>query len=195
MVWKTAHTGKVALVVTFGATLALPVAAAVAVGVVYSLLQLNKELMDLRVVQLLPTADGRLVEHSAPATLPDDQPVVLDVYGSLLYAGARTLGTKLPDPRGAHHPVVVLRLRGRTSLGSIFFGVIAGYAQQLAASEGRLYLSGVEPEMVAQFHHAQVRDNAGAVKVFQATEVLGESTIEAVADARSWLVGQGSDPV
>ena len=180
---------------TFGATLALPVAAAVGVGVFCSLLlQLNKELMDLRVVQLEPTGDGRLLEHPPPATLPDDRPVVLDVYGSVLYAGARTLGTKLPDPRGAHHPVVVLRLRGRTSLGSTFFGVIAGYAQQLAASGGRLYLSGVEPEMVAQFHHAQVKDNTGTIKVFQATEVLGESTIEAVADARTWLVGQAGDP-
>jgi SulP family sulfate permease len=84
-------------------------------------------------------------------------------------------------------------LRGRTSLGSTFFGVIAGYAQQLAASGGRLYLSGVEPEMVAQFHHAQVKDNIGTIKVSQATEVLGESTIEAVADARTWLVGQASD--
>jgi SulP family sulfate permease len=195
VVWKTAHTGKIALLVTFGATLALPVAAAVGVGVFCSLLlQLNKELMELRVVQLEPTGDGRLLEHPPPATLPDDRPVVLDVYGSLLYAGARTLGTKLPDPRGAHHPVVVLRLRGRTSLGSTFFGVTAGYAQQLAASGGRLYLSGVEPEMMAQFHHAQVKDNAGTVKVFQATEVLGESTIEAVADARTWLVGQAGDP-
>jgi len=195
VVWKTAHTGKIALLVTFGATLALPVAAAVGVCVFCSLLlQLNKELMELRVVQLEPTGDGRLLEHPPPATLPDDRPVVLDVYGSLLYAGARTLGTKLPDPRGAHHPVVVLRLRGRTSLGSTFFGVTAGYAQQLAASGGRLYLSGVEPEMMAQFHHAQVKDNAGTVKVFQATEVLGESTIEAVADARTWLVGQAGDP-
>ena len=191
VVWQTAHTGKIALVVTFGATLALPVAAAVAVGVVCSLLlQLNKELMDLRVVQLLPTADGRLVEHPAPATLPDDQPVVLDVYGSLLYAGARTLGTKLPDPRGALRPVVVLRLRGRTSLGSTFFGVIAGYAQQLAASGGRLYLSGVEPGMVTQFHTSHVKDAAGTIKVFHATEVLGESTVAAVTDARTWLVGQ-----
>jgi SulP family sulfate permease len=47
MVWTTVHTGKIALLVTFAATLALPVAAAVAVGVVGSLLlQLNKELMD-----------------------------------------------------------------------------------------------------------------------------------------------------
>ena len=40
-----------------------------------------------------------------------------------------------------------------------------------------------------------MNDNTGTIKVFQATEVLGESTIEAVADARTWLVGQGSDPV
>ena len=61
---------------TFGATLALPVAAAVGVGVFCSLLlQLNKELMDLRVVQLEPTGDGRLLEHPPPATLPDDRPV------------------------------------------------------------------------------------------------------------------------
>ena len=49
--------------------------------------------------------------------------------------------------------------------------------------------------MVAQFHHAQVKDNTGAIKVFQATEVLGESIIEAVADARTWLVGQAADPL
>ena len=32
---------------------------------------------------------------------------VLDVYGSLLYAGARTLGAHLPDPADARSPVVV----------------------------------------------------------------------------------------
>lgn len=74
--------------------------------------------MDVQVVQLEPTGDGRLLEHPSQAILPDDRPVALDMYGSLLYAGARTLGTKLPDPRGARHPVVVLRLRGRTSRSS-----------------------------------------------------------------------------
>lgn len=39
---------------------------------------------------------------------------LLDVYGSLFFAGARTLLEKLPDPRGSHRPAVVLRLRGRT---------------------------------------------------------------------------------
>ncbi|MET0864161.1 MAG: STAS domain-containing protein, partial [Nakamurella sp.] len=191
VVWKTSHTGKIGMVVTFLATLALPVAAAVAVGVICSLLlQLNREQMDLRVVRLLRNEAGLLVEQPVPATLPDAEPVVLDVYGSLLYAGARTLGARLPDPRHSKKPVVILRLRGRTSLGSTFFGVIAGYADALDAAGGRLYLSGVQQQMIDRFHHSQVQDVQGKIRVFHATEVLGASTIAALEDARNWLIGE-----
>ena len=89
--------------------------------------------------------------------------------------------------------MVILRLRGRTSLGSTFFGVIAGYAEALEAAGGRLYLSGVQEQMVDRFHHSQVQDVQGRIKVFNATEVLGASTMAAVDDARSWLVGQSTD--
>ena len=193
VVWKTSYTGKIGMVVTFVSTLALPVAAAVGVGLICSLmLQLNKELMDLRVVRLVRNDDGLFVEQPVPAVLPDAEPVVLDVYGSLLYAGARTLGAHLPDPRASKRPVVILRLRGRTSLGSTFFGVIAGYAEALEASGGRLYLSGVQDDMVNRFHRSQVEDVQGRIKIFNATEVLGASTLAAVEDARTWLVGSNS---
>jgi len=154
------------------------------------LLQLNKSQADLRIVRLGRNADGMFVEQPVPTVLPDAEPVVLDVYGSLLYAGARTLGAHLTDPRGSHRPVVILRLRGRTSLGSTFFVVIAGYADALEAAGGRLYLSGVQPDMVHRFHRSQVEDVQGKIKVFHASEVIGASTIAAVEDARTWLVGQ-----
>ena len=86
---------------------------------------------------------------------------------------------------------MILRLRGRTSLGSTFFGVIAGYAEALEAAGGRLYLSGVQDDMVDRFHRSQVEDVQGRIKIFNATEVLGASTLAAVEDARTWLVGQG----
>jgi SulP family sulfate permease len=194
VVWKTSYTGKIGMVVTFISTLALPVAAAVGVGLICSLmLQLNKELMDLRVVRLVRNDDGLFVERPVPTVLPEAEPVVLDVYGSLLYAGARTLGARLPDPRASKRPVVILRLRGRTSLGSTFFGVIAGYAEALEASGGRLYLSGVQDDMVNRFHRSQVEDVQGRIKIFNATEVLGASTLAAVDDAKTWLVGDTPD--
>ena len=53
-------------------------------------------------------------------------------------------------------------------------------------------LSGVQDDMVDRFHHSQVQDVQGRIKIFNATEVLGASTIAAVDDARMWLVGRAS---
>jgi SulP family sulfate permease len=187
VVWKTSTTGKIAMTVTFLSTLMLPIAAAVAVGVICSLmLQLNKEQMDFHLIRLVHV-DGHFVERRVPRPLPDAEPVVLDVYGSLLYAGAKTLGARLPDPRGAHRPVVILRLRGRGSLGSTFFGVVADYADALHAAGGRLYLSGVDPAMVERFEHSQLAEVRRRITVFPSTEVIGESTLAAVEDAVRWL--------
>ncbi|HEU4842102.1 MAG TPA: SulP family inorganic anion transporter, partial [Ilumatobacteraceae bacterium] len=123
-IWRTGLQSQLALGATFVATLMLPVASAVGLGVVLSLLlQLNQGALDLKVVQLVPGADGRLEEHPAPARAVSYDAVLLDVYGSLQFAGARTLQQQLPDPTGTTAPAIVLRLRGRSTLGSTFFTV------------------------------------------------------------------------
>jgi SulP family sulfate permease len=184
------HTGRVSQVVvitTFAATLFLPVAAAVGIGVALSLLlQLNQEAMDLAVVELIPRDDGRFEERKPPAVLTSFHVTVLDVYGSLLYAGARTLQARLPAPGDARSPVVVLRLRRRTSLGSTFVKVVADYADQLVDSGGRLYLSGLDPSLTEQLRRTGHVD--GPVHAFEATPIVGESTRAAYLDAGAWLV-------
>ncbi len=192
-VWRTHPTAKIAMTVTFVATLTLPVAAAVGTGLVISLLlQLNREALDLRVVEMSRNAEGQVIERPAPATLPDRSVTVLDVYGSLLYAGAGTLATRLPQSQGSVQPVVVLRLRGRTALGATFFAMITTYSAQLAEVGGRLYLSGVDPAMIERYRKSYAHDTRGDIQVFEATEVVGESTLLALADARTWLVSHAS---
>ena len=68
--------------------------------------------------------------------------------------------------------------------------MIAGYADAMDAAGGRLYLSGVQQDMVDRFHHSQVQDVQGKIRVFHATKVIEASTIAALKDARSWLIGQ-----
>lgn len=188
-IWRTGHASQIAMVTTLVATLVLPVTAAVGVGVALSLLlQLNQDAMDLRVVRLVPREDGRLVEHEAPDTLPSDEVTVLDVYGSLLYAGARTLQARLPEVAGSRRPAVVLRLRGRTSLGATFYRVVGDYARRLAAADGRLYLSGLSPAVLEQLRETGAVDVSGPVRRVGATDVLGESTVEALHEAQGWLV-------
>ena len=186
-IMRTGRIAQVVVVTTFAATLLLPVAAAVGIGVALSLLlQLNQEALDLTVVQLVPRDDGRFESREPPAVLAGSQVTILDVYGSLLYAGARTLQVHLPDPGEAQAPVVVLRLRGRTSLGATFAKVTADYAGRLAACGGRLYLSGLDPSLAAQLRRTGRVD--GPVRTFEATPVIGESTWAAYLDAEAWLV-------
>jgi len=178
-------TPAIALVVTFVATLLLPVAAAVGVGVIVSLLlQLNREAVDLRVVRLLPRPDaGGTFERPAPRTLADHDIVVLDVYGSLFYAGARTLQRQLPDPAGATDASGVLRLRGRTTLGATFFLVIAQYADTLEAGGNRLYLSGLSPEVLHVWESRVLAEHLANVRLYPATDVVLGSTHAAWLDA------------
>ncbi|MGY0496924.1 SulP family inorganic anion transporter [Nocardia sp. FBN12] len=182
-IWSSGAISRTALVVTFVATLLLPVTAAVGVGVALSLLlQLNQEAIDLKVVRLRVDGD-HLVEAKAPRTVSDNEIVVLDVYGSLFYAGARTLQTKLPDPGGAHDSVVILRLRGRTSVSATFLHVIGDYARRLDALGGRLYLSGIDPRIRDVWTDDLLYAQGVRIEFFPATSTLGESTLAAYADA------------
>jgi sulfate permease, SulP family len=192
---RTSRISQVALATTFVATLFLSIAEAVGLGVALSLLlQLNREAVDLTVVRLDPDGDGGWIETQAPRRLPDHEVVVLDVYGSLFYAGARTLQARLPRVDRARSPVVVLRLRGRSWLGATALTVLADYADELADADGRLYLTGLSRQVVDQMRRSGELDLDGPdVEVFEATPHLGASTTAAYDAAETWLVHRHPD--
>lgn len=191
---RTGPNAQVAFAVTLIATLVLPVAAAVGIGVALSLLlQLNQEAMDLKVVELAHDDTGRVVELPAPTRLTDHSVVVLHVYGSLFYAGARTLQARLPDPVGTEGAAVVLRMRGRTTFGATFFTVVADYAERLASTGGRLYLTGLDPPLAEALASGERVPLTGRARLYSATSIFGESTEAALADAEVFAVGHHDD--
>jgi sulfate permease, SulP family len=193
LVLRTGMDSVIAGVTTFVATLFLPIAAAVGIGVALSLvLQINREAMDLRVVELIPNPDGGYSVAPAPAVLRDRHVTIIDVFGSLFYAGAKTLEAGLPDSTGTTRPAVVLRLRGRTTLTSTAVEVISSYADRLAQQGGRLFLSGLEQEVVGGLRSAGGLIVLGPVEVVAASDMLGESTRRAVELAGAW-VAKGED--
>lgn len=187
-VWNSGWGARLAGGTTFLATLFLPIQAAVGIGVVLSaILFMRESAGSVTVVQLVTRPDGRFEEREPPATLPSRSVTVLDVYGDLYYAGARTLEDRLPSPQGAHRPAVVLRLRGRAAPGATLVDVLTQYAERLRRVKGRLYLTGIRGEAFTRLDSAIKLRRAGRVRVYEATSILGESTHRAVADARHWL--------
>jgi len=186
---RTGPTSRIAMIATFIATLILSIPQAVGVGVIISLLlQLNQEALDLRVIALVPQPNGSFGENPAPRQLASHSVTLLDVYGSLFYAGARTLQARLPEIAGAAAPVVVLRLRGRTMLGATAFKVFSDYSQSLRAAQGKLYLSGVDPALIEQFTRAGHLEASGPVEMIEATPNLGESSLAAYHQAETWII-------
>jgi len=187
-IWRTGWPPRLAIVATFLATLLLPVQAAVAIGVVLSAaLTLYGASADVSAVEQVELPDGRVEERALPKGLPPRRVTVLRVYGSLFYAGARTLERQLPDPRDSRNPVVVLWLRGQASVGATLIDVLAAYEDKLRGVDGRLYLvelsDGVYDQIVRT---GKLRTDEG-VRAYKATPIVGEATRRAVADAEAWL--------
>jgi SulP family sulfate permease len=181
-------------VTTYLATLFLPIQAAVGLGVVLSaLLFLSRTASAVTIVHLVRHADGRVEERTPPRQLPDAAVTVLDVYGDLFYAGARTFERLLPSPRGADRPAVVLRLRGRRTLGATLIDVLGHYAEDLEKVNGRLYLTGVSHAAHQQVVRSEKLRLHGPVRGHEATAFVWQSTGAGVAEAEAWLATSGAD--
>ncbi|HET7394790.1 MAG TPA: SulP family inorganic anion transporter [Candidatus Binatia bacterium] len=192
-IWNTGWPSRLASITTFFSTLFLPIQAAVGLGVVLSaLLYVNESSTDVSVVELVKRPDELIKERRPAKQLPDNEATVLDVYGHLFYAGARTLERLLPTPEGAHNPVVILRLRGRSHVGATLIEVLANYADKLQEANGRLYLTGLSEGAYEQVVRTGKLRLTGPVRVYEATSIRGQSTREAHADAQAWLVGKST---
>jgi SulP family sulfate permease len=187
-IWNTSSTARLSILITFVSTLVLSVPFAVAVGVgVATVLFVASAASDVALHQWILLDDGRVAETEPPRRLASNAVTVLDVEGSLFFAGARTLEDALPDPGSARRPAVVLRLRGYSRIGATLIDVLDVYAGKLAAVGGRLFLSGVDPRVTMQMRRSGRIDLGSRLHLIPEAEIVGESTRQAVASARAWL--------
>ena len=188
-IWRTGWPSRLTVIITFLATLLLPIQAAVGLGVLLSaFLYLYQSSTDVSIVELVERPDGRIEEREPPRDLPSSAVTVLDVYGHIFYAGASTLARLLPRPEGAENTVVILRLRGRSTIGATLIDVLSNYAARLQKVNGQLYLTGLSEQVHDQLVRAGRIERAEGVRAYEASPVIGESTRRAHADARAWLV-------
>jgi SulP family sulfate permease len=192
-IWDLGGPARWVIVVTFGATLVASIPAAVGAGVLLTVtFHLLSSAREVR-IRALKYEGEKAIEVDAPPVLASDAVTVLNVYGSLFFAGARTLADKLPSPAGTRSPAVILRLRGQESVGATLIEVLDEYADRLAKVGGRLYLSGIGKTADEQLRRSgKLAIETDVHLVLQEAE-LGASTAKAVALAGEWL-GSAADP-
>lgn len=190
--WKTGRISTIVMVVTFVATLVVPLQFAVLFGMALSIvLHVFRQSNKVVVTEWVLQPGGFPLERPAPRRLPSQQLTVLHVYGSLFFAAARNMEEMLPEVDGATRAVVAINLRGKSEIGSTFVTVLQRYCMALQARNSRLMLVGVDPVVRDQLAKTGILKVIGEDNVFVATPQLGEALNQAVSVANAWLDRSG----
>ena len=188
-VWKTGPVQKAVMVVTFALTMLIPLQYAVLAGVGLSVIlhivrQSNQVSIRLRTLH----DDGTITESDPPRVLPADTVLVLQPYGSLFFAAAPVFEAALPEVTPlARHSVVILRLRGRSDLGTTFMDVLARYAQSLATVDSKLVIVSTDERVGDQLTATGITRVIGLENIYAGDERVGAATARAHADAVAWV--------
>jgi SulP family sulfate permease len=198
-VWYTSRVSAVVMIMTFAATLVVPLQYAVLVGMVLSVvLYVFRQSNRVVITQWVLQDRGFPLERPAPRRLPSHQLTLLHVYGSLFFAAAKNLEEMLPNVDDTTHAVAAVSLRGQGEIGSTFVTVLQRYAEALRAHDSQLMLIGVDEAARRQLAKTGVLQLIGEGNVFLATPQLGEAMNRAVEAAHAWLEqgpsGSGAAP-
>jgi SulP family sulfate permease len=132
--------------------------------------------------------DGNLIETDPPAQLPANEVVALQPYGSLFFAAAPVLEAQLPATDGTgRNSVVIIRLRGRTDLGTTFMDVLHRYAQALAAAGSKLVIVSASERIQEQLRVTGVTDLITPGNIYSGDERVAATLKRAYEDAMTWI--------
>ena len=195
-IWKTGAMQATVMVVTFVLTMIIPLQYAVLVGVGISMILFIINQSNQVVIKQWVMEDGRLRETDRPAEVPPGEVIILQPYGSLFFASAPVFEEKLPDvtpeTRGS---VVILRLRGRSDLGSTFMDVLEKFGRVLKDQGNELMLVSADENMHDQLQVAGVADLVGEQNVFTSDEWVGQTLRTAYDQAVTWVDEHPNDEV
>jgi SulP family sulfate permease len=188
-VWKTGVIQKTVLATSFALTMLIPLQYAVLAGVGLSMvLHVVRQSNQVTIKRQRLDPDGHLIETDPPAELPPGEVVVLQPYGSLFFAAAPTFEAQLPAPAGAPgNSVVILRVRGRTDLGTTFMQVLCRYGRALTDTGSKLVIESASEQLQEQLRTAGVTDVVGPENIYRGNRRVGATLKRASADATAWI--------
>ena len=195
-VWKTGSMQATVMVVTFALTMVIALQYAVLVGVGISMiLYIINQSNQVTVKRWLYDDSGRHREVDPPAEVPADEVVVLQPYGSLFFAAAPVFEEALPDVGDdSSRSVVILRLRGRSDLGSTFMDVLGRYAEELKAVGSKLVIISADESIHRQLATTRVTGVVGTENIYTSDEWVGATLKRSYDDALVWIEDQNQQP-
>ena len=176
LAWRTSLTARALFAITLALTLTVPLQWAIVGGAVLSLLAFVAS-SGSRVELRRATLDeaGWRLSDDVPATLPSDQPVVLQYGGPNFFADVTGFADRLPDPDAATPGVLVVDLGELEHFSSTTLESLVKLHQKFSVAGSGLVLSGVELKAHEVLVRTGLLDKLGATNVLPSDPHLGAS--------------------
>lgn len=195
---RTSRSDAAVCLVTGVATLTIPLAYAVFVGVVLNIGLYLRRVSRLHVAEMIShpgglDAGGFLERPLAEQAATSQKVVFLQLQGDLFFGQADELAERLAELHARKVEVVVIRLKRTLSIDSTILATLEHFADSLRRAGGHMILCGVQPDVARRLRAYGIVDLIGEDCVFEATPGVFESARRALARARE-LTQEDVDP-
>lgn len=177
---------------TFLATLTLPLAYAVLLGVILNLALYLHTASRLHLAEMIATDGGPFREQPLRESSGRQRLIFLQAEGELFFAVADELEDRLGALLKGDVRVVILRLRRTHSIDATVLDVLERFARDIRGRGGALILCGVRPEVLRQFDRYGLTRVVGRDNIFEVADGVFTSAKQAIQRARE-IVGYSID--
>ena len=192
--WKTGRVQAVVMFTTLVLTILIPLQYAVVVGIGISMILYVVYHSNDLVLKRFVLEEGKVRQFDPPQEVPAGEVIVLQPFGSLFFASATKFEKALPTVTArSRNSVIILRLRGRTDLGSTLTDILARFARSLQAVNSRLVIVTDSQRVLDQLAVTGVTDLIGQDNIYISNEWIGKMARQAYDDACQWVLTHRGD--
>ncbi len=179
---------------TFAATLTMPLAYAVFIGIFLNLALYLRRASTLHLAEMVPTGAGPFIERPLQERGSGRRRVMfLQIEGDLFFGIADDLRQRLDNLHADPVRVVIFRLKRTHSIDSTVMQVLEQFTRDLQARGGHVILCGLKPELLDVLRAYGLVDLIGAENVFETGFGIFTSAQRALDRARHLLQGSIDD--
>ena len=192
-IWRSSREDGITCLITFIATLIVPLQYAIHVGVLLNISIYLRRAGRLHITELTRMSGGVFQERPMVTSADNSEPIrVLQLEGDLFFGIADELYDRLMEVVKSPVQVVILRLKRTHALDASVLGVLETVVKRMRERNQHLVLCGVREELLEEFSAYGLTQLIGPANIFETSRGVFASAKRAMSRA-SELVGQRVD--
>ncbi len=176
-------------IITFLATLFVPLSYAVFVGIFLNLALYLQRASQLHLAEMVRTNAGPFIERPLQEKQGSRRVLFLQVEGDLFFGVADELRDRLARIQNEPGRVVIFRLKRTHSIDSTVMQVLEHFTKQMQARDGHVLLCGVKPSLMEVIRKFGLLQTIGPKNVFETSFGVFASAQHALNRAKELIGG------